>query len=101
MRSKLRQRVTAQPCHIPCPCTPDKVRDTMTLIPMRKEVQGQGHSNTTLAPPMTDRGGAARVLSLLTCSREQLRCGHVPRLPTDTTYILEVHPWHNAVVVPN
>jgi hypothetical protein len=38
---------------------------------------------------------------VLTYSQEQLQRDHVPMLPTDTTYILEVHPWHNAVVVPN
>jgi hypothetical protein len=38
---------------------------------------------------------------VLTLSREQVRCGLVPMLPTDTPDILEVHPWHNTVVVPN
>jgi hypothetical protein len=41
----------------------DKVRATMTLIPMRREVQGQRHAKTTVPLPMHTRGGAAQALS--------------------------------------
>jgi hypothetical protein len=51
-------------CHVPYPCAPNKIRDTITLIPMRREVQGQGHSNTILSLLMTTRGGAVPALSL-------------------------------------
>lgn len=51
-------------CHIPYPCAPNKIRDTITLMLMRRDVQGQGHSNTMLSLPMTTRGGAVSALSL-------------------------------------
>jgi hypothetical protein len=51
-------------CHVLYPCAPDKVRDTMTLTPMRRAVQGQRHSKIPLSLPMTTRGGAAHAFSL-------------------------------------
>jgi hypothetical protein len=36
----------------------------MTLIPMRREVQGQGHSTTALLLSMKTRGGSAQAIPL-------------------------------------
>jgi hypothetical protein len=51
-------------CHILYPYAPNKIRDTIALMPMRREVQGQGHANTILSLPMTTRRGAVPALSL-------------------------------------
>ena len=89
-------------CYVPYPCAPDNIRDTMTLIPMRREVQGQGHSNTILTLSMTTWGVLCMHLPwVLTFSREKWRCDNVPMLPTDATDIVEVYPWHNTVVGPH
>jgi hypothetical protein len=42
----------------------DNVCDTMPLIPMSREVQGQGHSTTPLLRLMNTRGGSAQAISL-------------------------------------
>jgi len=70
----------------------------MTLIPMRRKVQGQGHSKNNSTAPDEKLGEVLlrRCLWVLTFAREKL-----PVLPTDATDIEEVCPWHNTVVVPN
>src|SRR4029450_7313205 len=84
---------------VPCPFATGEVRDTMTLISMRREVQGQGHSQTTLPLPMqTWRGLLMRFPRVLTFALEKLPCDNVPMLPTYATDIVEVCPWHNSVV---
>jgi hypothetical protein len=57
---------------VPCPFATGEVRDTMTLISMRREVQGQGHSQTTLPLSMQTWRGAAHAISLGVdvCARE-------------------------------
>jgi hypothetical protein len=74
----------------------------MTPIPMRREVQGHGHSKTTILLPIATLGGAMQAISLvLMCSIEQLPFGKVPMLPTYATDIVEVCPWYNKVVETN
>jgi len=70
----------------------------MTLMPMRRKVQGQGHSkNNSTAPD--EKLGEVLLRQwpwALTLAREKLLV-----LPTDAIDIEEVCPWHNTVVVPN
>ena len=77
--------------HVPCPCAPDLIHATITLLPRRMDVRGQGHSPLMFPLLVPMRGGAARArFRGLTCARATVPGGPVPLCPPDATDSVEV-----------